>query len=395
MIKKIILGLYIIIASLPNLVHAMDITALNKVESLEVKSKIFKSNIEYNITLPASYYQDKHKDKKYFIIFDLHPRSQPFLGGLHDWMSHNGSWPWLESIVVTPSDYNPEFAKLFDKLVSEPSNHSILDYFESDLLNAIDIKYRTNGFRIYNGFMSNGAFGLYTLLNRPQLFNAYIISSPTLADNFGAISSDADNKLSKLDDTLRFLYLSTGRHRYENAHLTSFNSFEEALKKSAPKSLDWQTNIDTKHNYMSRPIISVINAIEALFDDIHTDLKPDSEISKKGVDAIIKHYEMISSKKYGFEVSAQGSLKSLAKSISQDNPEKALIIYKKVVSLYPQSAYALSSLAKAYADIGEVETAVSFQHKAVEKSKTMIQWHQNKHLQYLNEFEQQLKEGSE
>lgn len=395
MIKKIFLGLYIIIASLPNLAHATDITALNKVESLKVKSKIFENDIEYNVTLPASYYQDKHKDKKYFIIFDLHPRSQPFLSGLHDWMSHNGSWPWLESIVVTPSDYNPEFAKLFDKLVSEPSNHSILDYFESDLLNAIDINYRTNGFRIYNGFMSNGAFGLYTLLNRPQLFNAYIISSPTLADDFGEISSDADNKLSKLDDTLRFLYLSTGSHRYENSHLTSFNSFEEALKKSAPKSLDWQTNIDTKHNYMSRPIISVINAIEALFDDIHTDLKPDSEISKKGVDAIIKHYEMISSKKYGFEVSAQGSLKSLAKSIYQDDPEKALIIYKKVVNLYPESAYALSSLAKAYADLGEVETAVSFQQKAVEKSKTMIQWHQNKHLQYLNEFEQQLKEGSE
>lgn len=243
--------------------------------------------------------------------------------------------------------------------------------------------------------MSNGAFGLFALLNRQQLFNAYIIASPTLADDFGAISSDADIKLSKLDETLRFLYLSTGSHQYESAHLTSFNSFEEALKKSAPKSLDWQTHTDMKHNYMSRPIISVINAIESLFDDIHTDLKPDSDISKKGVDAIIKHYEMISSKKYGFEVSAQGSLKSLAKSIFKDEPQKALIIYKKVVSLYPESAYALASLAKAYADLGDVDTAISVQQKAVEKSKTMIQWHQNKHLQYLNEFEQQLKGNSE
>ena len=227
----------------------------------------------------------------------MHPRSQPFLSGLHDWMSHNGSWPWLESIVVTPADYNPGFAKLFEKLVSEPNNHSILDYFESDLLNVIDVKYRTNGFRIYNGFMSNGEFALLALLNRQQLFNAYIISSPTLAVDFGAISSDADIKLSKLDNTLKFLYLSTGSHQYESAHSTSFIYFEEAIKKSAPKSLDWQTHTDMTHNYMSRPIISVINAIESLFDDIHTDLKPDSEISKKGVDAIIKHYEMISSKK--------------------------------------------------------------------------------------------------
>jgi len=373
---------------------ATDITALNPIESLKVKSKHFKEPIEYNITLPTSYSQEQHKDKKYFIIFALHPRSQLYLSGLHEWLSHNGGWPWLETIVVTPATYNAEFAQTFESLIKDPSNQTMLDYFEDDLLVAIDQKYRTNGFRIYSGFMSNGAIGLYTLLNRPQLFNAYMITSPTLADNFAAVSSDANEKLTKLakvDDQLRFLYLSTGKHQYEQGSLPAFNSFEQSLTEFAPKTLDWQTHINTKNNYMSQPIMTVINGIEALFDDIHTDLKPDSAISTQGPEAIIAHYQMLSDKKYGFDVSAEGSLKALAKSHMENEPNKALAIYKKTAERYPYSAYALSALAKTYATLGDIKLAVAYQTKAVEKSKTMIEWHQNKHLSMLNEFKEQQK----
>ncbi|MCJ8319545.1 MAG: esterase [Colwellia sp.] len=391
--KVFIAPLLIAIFLFTGVAKATDITALNPIESLKVKSQYFKEAIEYNITLPTTYAQEKHKDKQYFIIFDLHPRSQPYLSGVHEWLSHNGGWPWLETIVVTPAKYNPEFAQLFEALIKDPSNPTMLNYFENDLLAAIDQKYRTNGFRIYSGFMSNGAIGLYTLLNRPQLFNAYMITSPTLADNFAAITTQADEKLAqlaKVDDKMRFLYLSTGKHQYEQGSLPAFNSFEQSLTEFAPKTLNWQAHINNKNNYMSQPIMTVINGIEALFDDIHTDLKPESAISTKGPEAIIAHYQMLSDKKYGFEVSAEGSLKALAKTYIDNEPQKALTIYKKTAKRYPDSAYALSSLAKAYATLGDLKLAISYQIKAVEKSKTMIEWHQNKHLEMLKEFELQL-----
>jgi tetratricopeptide (TPR) repeat protein len=386
MFKLLLIGLVLFVNTYGNPAFATDILSLPPVESLKVKSKYFNSPIEYNITLPESYNKEKGKDKKYFIIFDLHPRSQAYLSGIHDWLSHNGGWPWLESIVVTPANYNPEFAKVFEQVVSDPKNITMLNYFESDLLTAIDKNYRTNGFRVFSGFMGNSALGLYTLLNRPNLFNAFILSSPSLADDFGKITSEANAKLAKLDDKMRFLYLSTGNHRYEQGNLPSLDLFEKALQQSAPKSLDWQVHRNNKNNYMSQPIISVINGIEALFNDIHTDLQPDSSISNNGVNAIIDYYARISKNKYGFDVSAEGSLKSLAKSLEANNPEKALSIYKKVVSLYPNSAYALSSLAKAYADRGEINKAIKYQTTAVEKSKSMVTWHQRKHKQYLEEF---------
>lgn len=370
--------------------YAVDITKLNQVEILKVKSSIFKDEIEYNVTLPQSYNEAGGENKKYFVFFDLHPRSQTYLAGMHDWLSHNGEWPWFESIIITPANYNSEFAKVFENIVKVPSDQTMLDFFENDLLTAIDRKYRTNGFRIYSGFVSNGAIGLFALLNKPNLFNAYLITSPSLADDFAAITSEASEKLAKLDDNIRFLYLAIGNHQYEQGNLAGFDIFEKALKTSAPKSLNWQAHHNNKNNYMSRPLLSVINGIEALFDDIHNDLQADSAISKKGVNAILDYYAHLSTKKYGFDVSAEGSLKALAKSFMDDAPDKALAIYQQTVKLYPESAYAWSSLAKAHADLGDIPKSIEVQTQAVEKSKKMSEWHRRKHKQYLDEYKAML-----
>ena len=99
---------------------------------------------------------------------------------------------------------------------------------------------------------------------------------------------------------------------------------------------------------------------------------------------------LISDKKYGFDISAEGSLKALAKSLMASDSQKGLSIYQKTATLYPESAYALSSLAKAYADLGDINTAIKYQTRAIEKSKSMIVWHQNKHKQYLDEYIEKL-----
>jgi tetratricopeptide (TPR) repeat protein len=387
--KKHLLNLIFLMVSISTIVaQSDDISKLNVMHSLKVSSKHFKEPIKYNVTLPEGY--SNNKDKSYYVLFDLHPRSHHFLSGLHDWLSHNGEWPWQKTIIITPADYNSEFAKLFGELRSNSKNQTILDYFENDLLKTIDKNYRTNGFKIFTGFMSNGAFGLYTLINRPHLFNAYIISSPTLANNFGGIISGAQEKLQNDDERKRFLYLSTGNHQYEQSNLASFSQIENILKKISPKNIDWQVHRNTTNNYMSQPIVTTINGIEALFTDIYTNLKADSDISKRGMQAIIDHYKNISQKKYGFAISAEGSLKVLASSLMKKDPKKALSIYHKTVELYPNSAYAFSSLAKAYADMNEHQKAIKYQTIAVEKSKSMIIWHQNNLKNILENYKNQV-----
>ncbi len=363
---------------------AVDIHTLNPVEKLSVAYPAFAEPMTFNVTLPASY--DTAKDKRYFVLFDLHPRSQHYLSGLHNWLSHNGEWPWLESIIVTPADYHKEFAALYEKTVAHPDDPTLLNFLESDVLASIDKNFRTNGFKIYSGFMSNGATGLYVLLNRPAMFNAYIITSPTLDNNFLGVASNAAKKLPTLTDKMRFLYLTIGQHNYEKAHIEAVESLHKTLSDKAPKDLDWHVVNDDKHYYMSRPVVAALNGIELLFDDYHNNLSPDSAVAQQGVDAVITHYETLSQRKYGFAVSAEDSLKSLARSFLSSDPQRALEIYHKTVSLYPDSAYAYSALAAAYKETGDINKAIEYQTIAVEKSASMIEWHQNNLRKRLTEY---------
>lgn len=370
----------------------VEISKLNPIEQLTIETPAFTEPMVFNVTLPASY--SSATDKRYFVIFDLHPRSQPYLSGMHDWLSHNGEWPWLESIIVNPANYHKEFAKLFEQTAENPKDLTMLNFLETKVLKTVDKTYRTNGFKIYSGFMSNGAIGLYALLNKPQLFNAYLISTPSLSNNFLSITEDATQKLAQLSDKMRFLYLSIGDHAYEKSHVEAVEQFEKALKAKAPEQLDWQVKTHDEHYYMSRPIFTVLNGIEKLFDDYHNDLAADSPVAKQGVDAVIAYYQELSEKKYGFTISAEGSLKNLAHSYLDAEPKRALKIYQQVTELYPDSAYAYADLAAAYQKTGQIKQAVVTQTIAVEKSANMIEWHQNKLKKLLTDYQTELQKLS-
>ncbi len=366
---------------------ATDVTTLNQVSTMTVTHPSFKTPMTFNVTLPSNY-QSK-PDKRYFVLFDLHPRSQPYLSGMHDWLSHNGEWPWLDTLVVTPANYHPEFAALFEHTVESPDDPKLLDFIEHTVLGKVAKDYRTNGFNMFSGFMSNGAIGLYSLLNRPHLFKAYFISSPTLNNDFLGVSKRASSALAKLDDNQRFLYLSIGGHNYEKAHRASTQDFATALKAHAPKSLTYHNELNAPHNYMMRPVMTVLGGIERLFDDYHTPLAADSDISRQGVAAILAHYRTLSQKKYGFEISAERSIRNLAKAQLESAPDKAIAIYQEATTLYPDSAYAFADLASAYAQKGELTKAITLQKQAVAKSHTMVAWHQRRIKAQLKKLEEQ------
>lgn len=360
------------------------IYAASTKEVFSVTPKGFEKPFEVSIHLPNEY--AKNMEKSYFVILDLHPKSPLYLSGLHDWLSHNGEWPWLETIVVTPSAYHPEFAALFEETAKNPNDMEMLDFIETHILKEVDKRYRTNKFRIFSGFMSNGAIGLYALVNKPEMFNALIVSSPSIGNNFLSIESDFSKKLKSLKGYNRFLYMAIGDHGYEKSNISAFDSVKETLTSNAPNGLEWHAVNNNENYYMSRPVISLINGIERLFDDIHNNLAADSEISKKGFDAIVKHYEFLSADKYGFDVSAQGSLKNLAKAEFKIDATKGLAMFERIVLKYPDSAYAHSDLAERLAEQGKLNKAISMQHIAVDKAKTMVPWHQNNQQKKLDKL---------
>ena len=368
--------------------QAIELAESDFIKVLSVQDADSKQPIDFNITLPPSYY--KKPNKRYSVIFDFHPRSQPYLSGLHDWMSHNGDWPWLETIVVTPRGYSKALGTLKTLGTADEisiAGEKLLNFLDSGLLKAVDEQYRTNHFRIFNGFTGNASLGVYSLLNRPELFNAYIIASPILSENYANILLDAKTKLKKLSGNTRTVFLSTSDSNYEQAQLAGFQQLSDIISAEQLPQLDITTKRFDGSYYMSQPALAAVYGIEAIFNDYHQALKPDSAISKHGANAILKHYQYLTEKKYGFEVSAEGSLKALAFDKLATAPEEAIDILKIAVQQYPESAYAHQGLAKAYFELEQIDKAVERQKVALEKSKTMIPWHQRNHQKILDQYQ--------
>ena len=333
MVSKLYIQLVVLIKAIVFMVLTQQAQAIELVESdfikvLSVKAEA-EQQIDFNITLPPSYY--KKPNKRYAIIFDFHPRSQPYLSGLHDWMSHNGDWPWLETIVVTPRGYSEALGTLKTLGKGDEVNiagEKLVNFLEINVLKAIDEQYRSSGFRIFNGFTGNATLGLYTLLNRPELFNAYIIARPILSDNYANVLLDANTKLKQLAGNTRTVFLSTSDSNYEQAQLAGFQQLSDIINAEQRPELDITIMRFDGSYYMSQPALAAVYGIEAIFNDYHQALKPDSAISKRGASAILKHYQYLTEKKYGFEVSAEGSLKALAFDKLATAPEEAIEILK-------------------------------------------------------------------
>lgn len=360
------------------------VQAISTQEQLKITHPKFSEPLVFNITLPSSY--ENNPDKSYLMLFDFHPSADTYLSGMHDWLSHNGEWPWLQTIIVTPAAGN-RVGMLFDET---GKTTPLLDFFEKKLFVSIDKNYRTNGFRVMSGFRVNGTIVLSMLLRKPDVVNAYIAVSPELKDDYVGILSTAKKRLNKLNDKPRFLLFSHGSTIKEDHQMESYKQLNVILKQQAPNKLDWQYQHFSDNYFMSLPLLSTILAIENLFDDIHRGLAPQSTISQQGVQAIIQHYDYLSKQKYGFEVSPKDSINQLGFYLLESSQEEGIKVLAQNTRLFPNNVTSHHNLAKAYAQIGNFEKAVHHQKNTVKISDNMRTWYQKRHRRILDEYQHQL-----
>ncbi|MEX2962172.1 alpha/beta hydrolase [Microbulbifer sp. TYP-18] len=74
--------------------------------------------------------------------------------------------------------------------------HQFLAFLNNDVIKYVEGSYRANqDNRTYFGYSLGGAFGVYTLLNQPDIFQNYIIGSPSgLASYMGSLSEAGSQK---------------------------------------------------------------------------------------------------------------------------------------------------------------------------------------------------------
>lgn len=165
-------------------------------ETLKFKSEILEEERQVNVFLPAGY--EANIEKKYPVIY-------LFDGGVDQDFIHvaglvqYSALPWIntmpESIVVgiVNTDRNKDYTfpsnNADEKIRFPTSGHSenFIKFISSELQPLVERSYRVRNEKTIIGQSHGGLLATEILLKHPQLFDNYIIVSPSLSWSDGAL----------------------------------------------------------------------------------------------------------------------------------------------------------------------------------------------------------------
>lgn len=109
-----------------------------------------------------------------------------------------------------------------------------LDFFQQELIPYVDKTYRTQPYRILYGGSNAGMLTAYALIARPQLFGAYIASSPMVGWCENLFLTKTRDFLKSKDAAYKFLYMVYGDNDFIRV-VQNVPNLVKVIKENAPK----------------------------------------------------------------------------------------------------------------------------------------------------------------
>jgi predicted alpha/beta superfamily hydrolase len=328
-----------------------------------IHSKVQDEERKIIVHLPDGY--DK-TDGRYPVLYLLGASYEPFFvssASMVEYVAASGLMPNMIVVGIVDTDY---FRDMFPKKLeqrpdSTGGSDSFLDFIEKDLKPYIDKKYRTVPYSILYGASNAGMLTVYALLARPELFNAYISSSPMLGW-FPDYFQDLAGKLFENEKSLnRFLFMIYGKIDYDRV-INEIPKFVKLLEEKAPSDLEWDSVLLETEGHV--PYTSLYSGIKRLFPNWRV---PDKEVTKLGIDGLKEFYSNLSMK-YGFTVTIpEDVLTTLGFEYYQEEKmSDAIETMKIAIDTYPSSDGAYGFLGALYNKDNSTDLAVETLEKALE-----------------------------
>ena len=254
--------------------------------------------------------------------------------------------------------------------------NNFLAFLEDELFPAIDHQFRTVPHRIIFGHSLGGLFGLYSLVAKPEFFNAHIIISPHVPYNDQFIISEAQGSMDTVGYEHKVLYMALGDEEIENFYPTK--RLNRIIKKKKYKDFRIKFEVLSNTDHGSVVHKALYNGLEFAYSG----RKFPSEKINKGLPAINKHYKILS-KRLGYTINPpETDMNEIGYALlnDQSNEEpltnyqnilKAIAVFQHNVTLYPNSPNVYDSLGDAYQAVDQDDQALENFQIAVKKGEEL------------------------
>lgn len=203
-----------------------------------IKSKVLNEERTLNIYLPLGF----DKTKSYPIIYLLDgSMNEDFIHvtGLVQFFNQMYAMPETIVVGIANIDRKRDFTfhtDLKDLQKDYPTTgHSdkFINFLEKELKPYIESQFKTTDTYIF-GQSLGGLLATEILLKKPEMFNNYFIISPSLWWDDESLLKQANQLLSKIPDTKKFVYVSVGKGEHP-VMVKDAEDLYDVLKKSNKK----------------------------------------------------------------------------------------------------------------------------------------------------------------
>lgn len=228
-----------------------------------IQSDILKQNRKISVFLPAGY---EAGDEKFPVVYvlDADGRDQHIVPTAR-FLFVNNKMPRVIVVGVFNIDRNHDFLPDSSQNATTGGGaNNFLKFFKNELIPYIDKNFKTEAFKVLVGHSYGGVFVMHTLLNDPDLFDAYIAIDPSFWYKDRMQVKSAQNEFLKTKNWNKSIFI-TGREGNGMKDM-GIEAMEKVLKSSAPKELYWKIVGYSSEDHGSVPFKSAYDGLRFIFD---------------------------------------------------------------------------------------------------------------------------------
>jgi len=329
-----------------------DVLTINS-EKLGEARKVF-------VSLPYSYATGR---ESYPVLYLLDGGAHfQYASGMMNYLGGAGTIPEMIVVAIPNTNRNRDFTPT--AVPEQPASggaSKFLSFMEDELIPMINKNYRTAPYRILFGHSLTGMFTIYTMLNKPWLFNAYIAASPYVLYNNNSIVKQTESLLKDKYDAPQCIYITVGN---EPDYFAPLEEMTNIFKSKSPEGFSFKYTQMPAENHTTIPVKTINDGISTLFEGWAL---PDNFPKEGNVELLKKHYKMLSDK-FGISFAPSEARVNFAgyQCMTVGRVNEALDIFKYNIELYPNSANVYDSYGEGLEAASRFDTAEKNYSKAVE-----------------------------
>ncbi len=336
-------------------------------QKISIPSEILNEDRQIIISLPEGYSKSNANYPVLYLTDGF--QNIEHVRGAVEILTRTGNIPPMIIVGIKSIDRERDFTPT--PIKSNPKSggsKAFLTFIETELIPYIDSNYRTHPFRILEGHSLGGLFAANTLLEKPNLFDAYIIMSPSLWWNQQEILKKASPFFKSNPDLEKSVFFGIGKKEssQESGMRKELSNFIEVLKADQPKKLSFEHKEFEDEGYMSSPLLSNYYGLKFIFSDLK--YSDTFKANYSNAEFLKKETELIA--KYGENAKRTAeTYYDLGATIYTENLPGAITVFKRSVAVYPYDSNLIMTLASLYEKNNEIENAIKVYTDAIAVSK--------------------------